>query len=152
MAALAVTFLGSGWMMLGLVPGLLSRRWQAPSTAVTLLLAVTAGAVAAIKPLVGRVRPCQSLSFAHALPIDCPTDSSFPSGHAAGSFAFACFVLGMNRRAGAPLVLLAGFVALSRVVLGLHYLSDVMGGAALGALLGWAAARLYRERRHAPPD
>lgn len=146
-AVLAVTFLGSGWMMLPLLVGFFWRGWRAASAAATLLLLVTAGVVAAIKALAPRARPCQALAWAHALSLDFPTDPSFPSGHSAGSFAFAFFVLGLRPRVGAPLVLLAALVAASRVALGVHYPSDVTAGAALGAVLGTLGARVYRDLR-----
>jgi undecaprenyl-diphosphatase len=148
-AVTAVTFLGSGWMMLPLAAGLATRAWRAPSAAVTLLLAATAGLVASAKALAGRARPCHALTWAHVLRLDFPTDPSFPSGHAAGSFAFASFVFVLNRRAGAPLLVVAALIALSRVALGVHYPSDVLAGAAIGGALGTLSARAYRRRRDA---
>jgi undecaprenyl-diphosphatase len=145
----AVTFLGSGWMMLPLAIGLGMRGWRAPSAAVALLLTVTAALVASTKALAGRARPCHALSWAHALPLEFPTDPSFPSGHAAGSFAFSSFVFGLNRRAGAPLLAAAALIALTRVALGVHYPSDVAAGAALGAALGTLSAKRYRRWRAA---
>ncbi|MFO7675114.1 MAG: phosphatase PAP2 family protein [bacterium] len=66
--------------------------------------------------------------------------NSFPSGHAAVAFALAgALALAFPRWRGRAFAL-AGLVAASRVVLNLHYLSDVIAGALLG--LGWA--RLYR--------
>jgi undecaprenyl-diphosphatase len=144
---IAVTFLGSGWMMLPLASGLFWRRWRVPVASVTLLLLATAAVVASVKALARRTRPCNALAWAHVLPLDFPTDPSFPSGHSAGSFAFACFVFGLNRKAGTPLLFVAAFVALSRVALGMHYPSDVAAGAALGAALGSFGARYYRARR-----
>jgi len=144
---LAVTFLGSGWMMLPLLLGFFLRGWRVPAAAATLLLLVTAGVVAAIKAVAPRVRPCNSLAWAHALSLDLPTDPSFPSGHSAGSFAFAFFVWSLRPRVGAVLVLLAALVAVSRVALGVHYPSDVTAGAALGAALGTLGARFYRDAR-----
>jgi undecaprenyl-diphosphatase len=144
-----VTFLGSGWMMLGLLPALFVRVWRIPAAAVLVMLGTVSAVVALLKEIAGRVRPCQALTWARALPISLPTDCSFPSGHAAGTFAFAVFVLTLNRRAGAVLVPLATLIGLSRVALGVHYPSDVLAGAVLGSLMGWAAARFYvlaRER------
>jgi undecaprenyl-diphosphatase len=87
---------------------------------------------------------------------------SFPSGHALGSAVFwtTCAVLVMPR-VRRPLLVLAGavvlalLVAASRVLLGVHYLSDVTGGLLLG--LGWAAVCtavfvLERAERGEPVD
>ena len=67
--------------------------------------------------------------------------SSFPSGHAA--LAFMVFaVLGYQyRELRAWLLVLAGVVAASRVVTGVHYVSDVMAGAIIGYLIGALTVR-----------
>jgi undecaprenyl-diphosphatase len=137
-----VTFLGSGWMLLGLVPLLFLTRMRGQTMTLLVTLAATSGIVASAKALAGRVRPCNALEWAQALPIDFPTDSSFPSGHAAGSFAFAAFVFASHRRAGLAIAAAATLVASSRVALGVHYPSDVAAGALVGAALGWIGARL----------
>jgi undecaprenyl-diphosphatase len=82
--------------------------------------------------------------------------ASFPSMHAAGAFALAQGVqLGVTRHKAwlPPLTwLLAGSVALSRVVLGVHFPSDILAGAIVGsagALCIWHAALRFERRRHA---
>ena len=137
-----VTFLGSGWMMLGLVPLLLVTRMRGHTLTLLVTLGATSGIVASAKALAGRLRPCQAHEWLKALPIALPTDPSFPSGHAAGSFAFAAFVFAAHRRAGLVLGGVATLVALSRVALGVHYPSDVAAGALLGAAIGSIGSRL----------
>ena len=91
-----------------------------------------------LKHLVDRTRPVFDAPVAEAL------GPSFPSGHALGSAVFwtTCAVLLMPR-VRRPVLLLAGavlvavLVSASRVLLGVHFLSDVTGGLLLG--LGWAA-------------
>lgn len=146
-----LSFLGSGWMLLGLLPALVMRQLRSFAFVALMTLALTSGAVTSLKALTSRVRPCNALSWAHTLPIDVPIDGSLPSGHAAGSFAFAMFVLYFNRRAGWALVILASLVALSRVMLGVHYPSDVVAGIGLGSAFGWTGARLYQQRIQASP-
>jgi undecaprenyl-diphosphatase len=145
-AALVLSFLGSGWMMLGIVPGLAIRRSRAPALAAIATLAFTGGAVSLIKALTSRVRPCNAMEWCHTLPIAVPVDHSFPSGHAAGSFAFAVFVSRLDGRAAWFLLPLASLIALSRVALGVHYPTDVLGGALLGAALGWLGAGVHERR------
>jgi len=66
---------------------------------------------------------------------------SFPSGHSTTAFAVA-LSLGSYYPEIMPLLLvLAANVAVSRVVVGMHFLSDVVAGSAMGALLGYAAFR-----------
>ena len=65
---------------------------------------------------------------------------SFPSGHAAGTFALAAVSSHYyGKKAGIPLYALAGTVAFSRVTSGRHFLSDVVAGAAIGYIAGRAA-------------
>ncbi|MEU6137403.1 phosphatase PAP2 family protein [Nocardioides sp. NPDC047086] len=73
-----------------------------------------------------------------------PSSTSFPSGHSASAAAFAVAVgdlLPTHRR---PLLAAASVVAFSRVYTGVHYPSDVLVGAAVGALLGRSASRTVR--------
>ena len=67
-------------------------------------------------------------------------DPSFPSDHATAAFAIAVSILLRHRKAGILAVVLATIVAVSRVVVGTHYPSDVLGGALIGtfaALFFW---------------
>jgi membrane-associated phospholipid phosphatase len=67
-----------------------------------------------------------------------PNFPSYPSGHAALAFAAAVVLALTYRRWGWLILSGAGLIALSRVYLGYHYPSDIMGGAMLGAGLGAA--------------
>jgi undecaprenyl-diphosphatase len=73
-----------------------------------------------------------------------PTGSSFPSGHAAVGAAIMSLLAERSDRRGGRLLLagLAGYVPLSRVYVGVHYPTDVIGGAGLGVLLAalWRGA------------
>ncbi|MCB2185071.1 MAG: phosphatase PAP2 family protein [Deltaproteobacteria bacterium] len=91
-----------------------------------------------LKHLVGRPRPGASLlpwepfdlSFSSAL-------QSFPSGHATTSFALAAVLAERFPRLAWVFYVLAGLIATGRVMGGSHYLTDVLGGAMLGLLVGW---------------
>ena len=94
-----------------------------------------------LKPLIGRIRPF-AVNTAVELLIPPPLDASFPSGHTAASFA-AVFAL---KTAGSPLwkpaLAVAVVMAFSRLYLYVHWPSDVLGGALLGAAVGWAGAKI----------
>jgi YegS/Rv2252/BmrU family lipid kinase len=86
-----------------------------------------------LKWLVGRRRPAQRRRIRRM-----PRTSSFPSGHSASAFAFAVAATRELPEAGPLLLPLAAAVAYSRAYLGVHYPSDVLAGAALGAAVGMA--------------
>ena len=66
-----------------------------------------------------------------------PSDRfSFPSGHALNSFAIGTVIALAFPFAAVPVLVLAASVAASRVVLGLHWLSDVIAGALVGLVIG----------------
>lgn len=69
---------------------------------------------------------------------------SFPSGHAARAALLAVLGLGLGPPLwGISLAIWAPLVSLSRVGLGLHYLSDVLAGAVLGACVGLLCLRMF---------
>lgn len=66
------------------------------------------------------------------------TGTAFPSGHAATSFLVAVVFGAFAGKKYAWIgYLLAVLVSLSRVLLGVHYLTDIIGGAILGLVMGW---------------
>jgi undecaprenyl-diphosphatase len=60
-------------------------------------------------------------------------DAGFPSDHATAAFAIATAIFLRDRRLGAAVLVLAGVLAAGRVALGVHYPTDVVAGAGLGA-------------------
>lgn len=124
------------WHVVGLIHaiGSMHRLQQALALSIALgfeSLIVNQG----IKKLFKRERP--TTSGDHRFDVRTPSTSSFPSGHAS-SATFAAIVL--TSFTGFPLALLwitiALVVALSRVVVRIHHLSDIVGGIVTGAALG----------------
>ena len=91
----------------------------------------------ALKKLTGRKRPCAIAPhcWARLLP---PDQFSFPSGHSIDAFAFAVSIGLFEPSLMYGLLFCALSVAISRVILGLHFLSDVVVGSLIGAGLGYA--------------
>ncbi|WP_372787963.1 phosphatase PAP2 family protein [Paraconexibacter sp.] len=97
-------------------------------------LSLVAGAYVAntaVKNVIGRQRPAFE-EFPHL--VKTPTQLSFPSAHATSSFCAAAAYRGLLP--AGPLYAAATAMAVSRVVLGVHYPSDIVAGAALGTVVG----------------
>ncbi|WP_329000147.1 phosphatase PAP2 family protein [Kribbella sp. NBC_00709] len=77
-----------------------------------------------------------------------PTSGSFPSGHSASAAAFAVAVGDVLPALRPVLWVAASVVAFSRVYTGVHYPSDVLVGATVGALFGRSAGRLALQMDH----
>ena len=131
--------------MLALVLAAVYRRWG------VLLLTVIAVALAdwtatALKAIVDRPRPFFRYPEPKVL-VPRPHDASFPSGHAATSFAAATILSFAFPKAAPAFLVLAGAVAYSRVYVGVHYPLDVSAGAALGAAVAIALRQLVKVRQ-----
>ena len=102
--------------------------------------------VTIVKRLIGRVRPSDLGPFAYVPWSWQPAYASMPSGHATTAYAAAIAIGAVWRRARVPMWIFAAVIALSRVVITAHYVSDVIAAAfvgAFGAILvrNWFAAR-----------
>jgi membrane-associated phospholipid phosphatase len=124
------------------------RRWGTFALTV-IAIALADGTSTALKALIDRPRPPLRYAEPKTL-VSLPHDGSFPSGHAATSFAGATMLAFAFPRLAPFLYVLAAAVAFSRVYVGVHYPLDVLGGAALGVLIAvalrWLVRRSARRR------
>jgi len=142
-----VTQLGGAWVTLGVSGAaalwLMLRRMPGLALLLTTTVLVERLMVDSLKEWIGRPRPPLEPALSHSL--------AFPSGHSANSMtAFLATALiacprPYRRQAAVAAVGISLVVGLTRIGLGVHWPSDVVGGWALG-LLGVGAALLIGER------
>ena len=93
-----------------------------------------------IKEWVGRPRPCHEIDGVSVIQgihmlVDCGPGKSFPSSHATNSFAIGTVLSFYYPRLKWVFLTCAALIALSRIAVGVHYPSDIMGGAIIGSLI-----------------
>ncbi len=95
-----------------------------------------------LKKLTGRRRPCaiEPHCWARLLP---PDQFSFPSGHTITAFAVSISLSLFYPTLTLGLLFCATSVAISRIMLGMHFLTDVLAGAVMGAFLALGAAWIF---------
>jgi len=150
---IVVLLVWSGLVLFGGTKG----RWAA---LVLIPLVVASDQISShlLKPLVARMRPCEILGNVHlwygkegwittpAQVVQSYKSSfSFPSSHAANITASMLFLGLVYRRALTFTLLFAALVSFSRIYIGVHWPLDVLGGIAIGSILGWTAFLLYRK-------
>ena len=92
-----------------------------------------------IKKLVGRTRP-YVVNEAIEYITKRPSDNSFPSGHTGCMFAVASVLFYMMpKKVGIPAMIVASLVGISRLYVGVHYPTDIIGGFIVGMFTGFIA-------------
>jgi undecaprenyl-diphosphatase len=130
---------GDGWLWYGMGLMILlfggDQRWVAVGSA-ALSAAIGVTLFLRLKKATGRRRPCmfEPHCWATLLP---PDQFSFPSGHTITAFAVAVTLSRFYPDLAIGLLFCAASVAASRILLGMHFLSDVLAGAAIGSLIAY---------------
>ncbi len=144
-----ITSLGnSGWFWIALSVLLLVF----PNTRKAGLLALLSMAFCALitnvclKNLIARPRPYTQIPELIRL-IGPQSDWSFPSGHTTASFASAfSYLYGLpQKKYAVPGFLLATMIAFSRLYVGVHYPTDILGGLIIGTLGSWIIHKTYEK-------
>ncbi len=92
-----------------------------------------------LKDLFQRIRPCNALPDVNIL-VGCTGSFSFPSSHAVNNFAAALYFGKLFPKFKWLLISIASLMALGRSYVGVHYPSDILGGAIIGGILGYLFA------------
>lgn len=96
-----------------------------------------------IKNLFARIRPYEVIDGLILLVGKAP-DYSFPSGHTGSAFALAVVIfMVMDRKYGIIALILASLMGFSRLYVGIHYPSDVLGGVILGVVTSVVAVKCF---------
>jgi membrane-associated phospholipid phosphatase len=132
-----------GWLALGLVGAAVDRRRRGEWLWSAAAVAFAHGASIGVKRVVRRPRPEHP---SVEVLVGTPSRLSFPSSHAT-STTTAALLYGRLLRSRAPLAVVP-VMALSRLVLGVHYPTDVATGSALGAGVALAARRVIPRLIH----
>jgi undecaprenyl-diphosphatase len=96
-----------------------------------------------IKPLVGRIRPCNVLENVHLL-VNCTRSFSFPSSHATNMFTGTLILSHVYPRWKIAFLFIAALVAYSRIYVGVHFPLDVAGGTMLGIICSGIVIYMYK--------
>lgn len=144
-SAIAATRAGDGWLwyLTGLLVLLFGGEERFTAVAAAGSAAVVGvGIFVSLKKISGRRRPCEIEPhvWAHLLP---PDQFSFPSGHTITAFAVAIAIGEFYPMLLGILLFCALAVATSRILLGMHFLSDVAVGAILGTGLAFTSYSLF---------
>jgi len=118
------------------------EKWELLLVAGAASIIARFGATELIRFFYHHPRPFAELPGVHALFTD--SSWSFPSGHATFFFALATAVYLYNRKWGIGFFVAATFVAAARVMAGVHYPTDILGGALVGIVVAYAVFSLVR--------
>jgi undecaprenyl-diphosphatase len=148
----ALSRIGSQGAIWLLIAALAALYWKRPAIFLYVALADLVAGVsgALLRQAIGRERPPLRFPEPHPL-VHVPGNPSFPSGHAATSFACAATLAWLTPLSPIALYALATLIAFSRVYVGVHYPLDVIGGAALGLGVATALRLLVEARRRSAP-
>ena len=111
-----------------------SKAWMRIFLAMIIALALAGITTRAIKIATGRARPSVKTEAHWNGPQFSSKYHAFPSGHTASATAFFVALFLARKKQGAPLLLIPILIALSRMIAGAHYLSDVTFAAILGVI------------------
>ena len=124
-----------------------SKAWMRIFLAMIIALALAGITTRAIKIATGRARPSVKTEARWNGPQLSSKYHAFPSGHTASSTAFFVALFLARKKLGAPLLLIPILIALSRMILGAHYLSDVTLAGIIGVICALLAVHWLRQIR-----
>ena len=136
---------GIFWILLTIVLLIPKKTRKAGGASALALIIGTLITNVAIKNMVARIRPYEVIQELELM-IEKQKDFSFPSGHTWASFASAFAIYKCKevfpKKWRIAAMVLATLIALSRLYVGVHYPTDVLGGLIVGLFSGWAGWKI----------
>lgn len=136
---------GIFWILLTIVLLIPKKTRKAGLASALALIIGTLITNVAIKNVVARIRPYEVIQELELM-IEKQKDFSFPSGHTCASFASAFAIYKCKevfpKKWRIAAMVLATLIALSRLYVGVHYPTDVLGGLIVGLFSGWAGWKI----------
>ena len=144
----AITHLGDGgvfWIVMTLLLLCIPKtRRTGLACAVSMVIGLIVTNLV-LKNLIARVRPYELIEGLTIL-VKTPHDWSFPSGHTTNAFAAGWVMFAMlPKKYGVPALILAILIAFSRMYVGVHYPTDILGGVIVGCFAAWCARGIVKK-------
>ncbi|MEO5928051.1 MAG: phosphatase PAP2 family protein [Patescibacteria group bacterium] len=147
---ISIAVFAARWMILAFAPLAVfclvqGKRGKHAVVEAVLALLVALLATSLIASVVQRPRPFNAPTDPSAPIIRLippPYNTSFPSGHTASASAMAAALLYVNRRVGFFAVAATALVALGRILVGVHYPTDIIGGLVVG-IVSFMIVRIF---------
>jgi undecaprenyl-diphosphatase len=130
-----------GFLLLALAYWRRSKKWMRIATAMIVACALAGAAARVVKISAGRARPSVQTETVWNGPNISSRYNAFPSGHTAASTAFFATLALACWRLGGPFLVIPILIALSRMYVAAHFLSDVVCAALIGLLIAHFVAR-----------
>lgn len=151
----AFTFIGMSYILVMVAPALWWSKRREAAFDIVILVIVSDILSEVLKVAFDRPRPFETLADVRMLDwgwLTSASSPSFPSGHALRAFAVGVYLLySTHWKYRVPALAVPAFIGISRIYLGLHWPSDIVGGAVVGAALAvtihWLAGKEGRYKR-----
>jgi len=149
----ALTIACEGWALVLLAAAFVGWRERRLPESVRVLaplylgLALSSVVVQTLKTILATPRPLAVLGPVVHVQLEALYQNGFPSGHSASAAAVAVFLLSRYRARAWPLAALALLGGISRVYVGAHWVTDVLGGWTIGAIAALVATPLLEAAR-----
>ena len=126
---------GQLWIVVGIVMCTFKKARKAGIAVLLSWVMVYLVNQCGLKELIARVRPC-NIDTSIDMLVKAPSSYSCPSTHSAWALAGAMSIFMFHRKRGIPVILFALLICFSRLYLFVHFPTDVLLGAVIGAALG----------------